>query len=164
MCHTVDKFDSSVRLFRPVRVTAPVVWERSLRRAVNPRGEVAVEITEVNVFLAGEAKLKAFVSLVFDGCFMINDVKVIDGRNGLFVSMPSRRKKSGQFKDVAHPLNQETRDWIESAVLEEYRRITEEQSGDEDCVSQSSGRVGASSPAAPSDGLHQIAAAPISSR
>lgn len=124
-----------------------------------------MEITEVNVFLAGEPKLKAFVSLVFDGCFMINDVKVIDGRNGLFVSMPSRRKKSGQFKDVAHPLNQETRDWIESAVLDEYRRIADGQGGDGDADSEpTSEKREAGGSVAPSDGLHQIAAAPASSR
>ena len=129
-----------------------------------------MEITEVNVFLAGEPKLKAFVSLVFDGCFMINDVKVIDGRNGLFVSMPSRRKKSGQFKDVAHPLNQETRDWIESAVLDEYRRIADGQDAEgegaegPDAGEQSAKGRDTGGASAPTDGLHQIAAAPISSR
>ena len=118
-----------------------------------------MEITEVNVFLAGEPKLKAFVSLVFDGCFMINDVKVIDGRNGLFVSMPSRRKKSGQFKDVAHPLNQETRDWIETAVLDEYRRIAvEDEDGEVEEATPDSGG------GARAEGRHPIAAAPISSR
>lgn len=119
-----------------------------------------MEITEVNVFLAGEPKLKAFVSLVFDGCFMINDVKVIDGRNGLFVSMPSRRKKSGQFKDVAHPLNQRTRDWIEEAILDEYRRVSEEQP---QCTSTGT-KVDGGGSAAPENGLRQIAAAPVSSR
>ena len=119
-----------------------------------------MEITEVNVFLAGEPKLKAFVSLVFDGCFMINDVKVIDGRNGLFVSMPSRRKKSGQFKDVAHPLNQATRDWIETAVLDEYRRIADEKADEAESLTPADGG-GAATPA---EGLHQIAAAPVSSR
>ncbi len=82
-----------------------------------------MEITEVSVFLAGEEKLKAFVSVVLDGCFMINDIKVIQGKSGLFISMPSRRKKNGEFKDVAHPLNQDTRVWIEDIILAEYEKV-----------------------------------------
>ena len=74
-----------------------------------------MEITEVKVFPIQEEKLRAFVSIVFDHCFMVNDIKVIRGRDGLFVSMPSRRKKNGDFKDVAHPLNNDTRSWIEQA-------------------------------------------------
>ncbi len=80
-----------------------------------------MKITEVKVFPVEEEKLKAFVSIVFDGCFMVNDIKVIRGRDGLFISMPSRRKKNGKFKDVAHPLNNETRRMIEDQILEEYR-------------------------------------------
>lgn len=80
-----------------------------------------MEITEVRVFPVQEEKLKAFVSIVLDRCFMVNDIKVIQGKDGLFISMPSRRKKNGEFKDVAHPLNQETRRWVEDRILGEYR-------------------------------------------
>jgi stage V sporulation protein G len=79
-----------------------------------------MEVTEIKVFPVEEEKLKAFVSIVFDHCFMVNDIKVIKGRDGLFISMPSRRKKNGKFKDVAHPLNNETRQMIEGMVLKEY--------------------------------------------
>lgn len=79
-----------------------------------------MEITEIKVFPVDEEKLKAFVSIVFDRCFMVNDIKVIQGREGLFISMPSRRKRNGKFKDVAHPLNNETRRMIEDQVLAEY--------------------------------------------
>lgn len=82
-----------------------------------------MEITEVKVFLVDEEKLKAFVSIVLDQCFMVNDIKVIQGRDGLFISMPSRKKKNGEFKDVAHPLNNETRRRIEIRILDEYRRV-----------------------------------------
>jgi stage V sporulation protein G len=82
-----------------------------------------MEITEVKVFPIQEEKLKAFVSIVFDHCFMVNDIKIIQGREGLFISMPSRKKKNGEFKDVAHPLNNETRRMIEEKVLGEYERI-----------------------------------------
>jgi stage V sporulation protein G len=84
-----------------------------------------VEITEVRVYPVQEEKLKAFVSVVFDRCFMVNDIKVIQGKEGLFISMPSRRKKNGEFKDVAHPLNQETRRWVEERILGEYRAALE---------------------------------------
>lgn len=81
-----------------------------------------MEITEVKVFPIQEEKLKAFVSIVFDQCFMVNDIKIIQGKDGLFISMPSRKKKNGEFKDVAHPLNNETRRMIEDRVLAEYGR------------------------------------------
>ncbi len=85
-----------------------------------------MEITEVKVFPIQEEKLKAFVSIVFDQCFMVNDIKIIQGRDGLFNSMPSRKKKNGEFKDVAHPLNNETRRVIEEKVLAEYDRALQE--------------------------------------
>ncbi len=81
-----------------------------------------MRVTEVKVFPVAEEKLKAFVSVVFDSCFMVNDIKVIQGRDGLFISMPSRRKKNGRFKDVAHPLNNATRQMIEESVLAQYER------------------------------------------
>ena len=79
-----------------------------------------MEITEVKVFPIQEEKLRAFVSIVIDRCFMVNDIKVIQGRDGLFISMPSRRKKNGDFKDIAHPLNNDTRRMIEERILTEY--------------------------------------------
>src|SRR6187549_2271106 len=89
-----------------------------------------MEITEVKVFPIQEEKLKAFVSIVFDHCFMVNDIKIIQGREGLFISMPSRKKKNGEFKDVAHPLNNETRRMIEEKVLGEYHRVLAERGED----------------------------------
>lgn len=90
-----------------------------------------MEITEVKVFQVGEEKLKAFVSIVIDRCFMVNDIRVIQGREGLFISMPSRRKRSGEFKDIAHPLNNPTRKMIEDRILAEYRKVVEGRTGDE---------------------------------
>lgn len=68
-----------------------------------------------------EEKLRAYVSVVLDGCFMINDIKVVSGRDGLFISMPSRKRKNGEYRDVAHPLNQETRRRFEERILAEYQ-------------------------------------------
>jgi stage V sporulation protein G len=85
-----------------------------------------MNITQVKVFPVNEEKLKAYVSIVFDSCFLVSDLKIIQGPNGLFISMPSKRKKNGEFKDVAHPLNNETRRMIEDKVLAEYDRVREE--------------------------------------
>lgn len=82
-----------------------------------------MNITQVKVFPVNEEKLKAYVSIVIDGCFLVSDLKIIQGPNGLFISMPSKRKKNGEFKDVAHPLNRETREMLEKHVLAEYERV-----------------------------------------
>lgn len=79
-----------------------------------------MEITEVNVFPVNEERLKAYVTITIDNAFVVRDLKVINGNGGLFVAMPSKKRKDGQFKDIAHPLNQETRDIIEKAVFEAY--------------------------------------------
>jgi len=68
-----------------------------------------MEITEVRVFPVNEDKLKAYATITFDRCFVVRDLKVIQGNNGLFVAMPSNKRKDGTFKDTAHPLNTETR-------------------------------------------------------
>ncbi len=81
-----------------------------------------MKITEVKVFPVGEERLKAFATITFDDCFIVRDVKVINGNGGLFVAMPSKRRKDGTFRDMAHPLNSETREKIESAVIDAYHR------------------------------------------
>jgi len=85
-----------------------------------------MEITQVKVFPVEEERLKAYVSIVIDDCFLVSDLKVIQGPNGVFVSMPSKRKKNGEFKDIAHPLNRETRERMERRILSEYERIRTE--------------------------------------
>ena len=81
-----------------------------------------MDITEIKVHPVDQEKLKAYVSIVLDDCFLVSDIKIISGPSGLFVSMPSKRKKTGEFKDVAHPLNRETRQWMEQRILGEYDR------------------------------------------
>ena len=84
-----------------------------------------MEITEVKVYpVQDEGRLRAYATVVFDNCFIIRDLKVIEGTTkGLFVSMPSRRRKDGTFRDVVHPLNSETRDMIEKVIVAEYNTI-----------------------------------------
>jgi len=81
-----------------------------------------MEITDVKVIPVDDEKLKAFVSIVFDACFVVTDVKVIHGPKGLFVSMPSKKRKDGTFKDIAHPLNNQMRQYLEEKVLTVYRQ------------------------------------------
>ncbi|HTP50562.1 MAG TPA: septation regulator SpoVG [Anaeromyxobacteraceae bacterium] len=84
-----------------------------------------MEITEVRVFPVNEDKLKAYVTITLDHCFVVRDLKVIQGTTGLFVAMPAKRRKDGSFKDIAHPLNAETRDRMERVILAEYERETQ---------------------------------------
>ncbi len=84
-----------------------------------------MQITEVRLTLRTEDRLKAFVSITFDDAFVVRGLKVIEGNSDLFVAMPSRRRKDGEFRDIAHPINNETRDMIEKAVLDEYTRQLE---------------------------------------
>ena len=79
-----------------------------------------MEITEVRVYPVDEEKLKAYVTVTLDGCFVVRDLKVIQSATGLFVAMPAKRRKDGTFKDVAHPLNAETRERFERAILAAY--------------------------------------------
>jgi stage V sporulation protein G len=82
-----------------------------------------MEITQVRVFPVEEEKLKAFVSVIFDDCFVVSDIKIIEGNNGLFISMPSKKRKNGTFRDIAHPLNNETRRQIEEHIIRKYREV-----------------------------------------
>jgi stage V sporulation protein G len=80
-----------------------------------------MKITEVRVYpVLSEGKLKAYASVVFDNDFVVREVKIIEGVDGLFMSMPSRKKRDGAYKDIAHPLNNKMRCELENAVLEAY--------------------------------------------
>ena len=77
-----------------------------------------MNITEVKVYPAKEnGKLKAYATIVFEDAFIVRDLKIIEGEKGMFVSMPSRRRKDGTFRDIAHPLNSDVRRMIEESVL-----------------------------------------------
>jgi stage V sporulation protein G len=87
----------------------------------------AVQITEVRIYLvSNNDKLKAFANVTFDDCFLVGGLRVISGTNGLFVSYPSRKLKNGTFKDIVHPLNNDTRKLIEDKVLAAYEEKLKE--------------------------------------
>jgi stage V sporulation protein G len=81
-----------------------------------------MNITEIKIFPVNEDRLKAYVTIVIDNCFVVRDLKVIVGNTGLFVAMPSKKRKDGQFKDIAHPLDQKTREDLEKLIFAEYEK------------------------------------------
>ena len=83
-----------------------------------------MKITDVRIRkVQEEGKMKAIVSVTFDDEFVVHDIKIIDGQNGLFVAMPSRKMPDGEFRDIAHPINAETRQKIQDAIFEEYDKV-----------------------------------------
>lgn len=86
-----------------------------------------MEITDVRVRkINKEGKMKAVVSITLDGDFVVHDIKVIEGEKGLFIAMPSRKAGDGEYRDIAHPINSETRQRIQDIILENYRNMSEE--------------------------------------
>jgi len=93
------------------------------------KGGETMQITDVRVRkINSEGKMKAIVSVTFDDCFVVHDIKIIDGQNGPFIAMPSRKMPDGEFKDIAHPINSETRAMIQDAVFVSYEeKLAEEE-------------------------------------
>lgn len=87
-----------------------------------------MNITEVRVRLVKkeEGKLKAVASITIDGCFVVHDVKIIEGAEGCFIAMPSKRTPDGEYKDIVHPLDSETRSQISKTVLAEFEKVKAE--------------------------------------
>ena len=80
-----------------------------------------MQITDVRIRkVEGEGKLKAYVTVTFDDCFVVHNVKIIEGTSGLFIAMPSRKAADGEYRDIAHPINSDTRERIQSIILQKY--------------------------------------------
>jgi len=89
-----------------------------------------VKITDVRVRkIAKEGKMKAIVSITIDDEFVVHDIKVIEGEKGLFIAMPSKKATDGEYRDIAHPINSETRERIQSIILESYEKALSEPDG-----------------------------------
>ncbi len=87
-----------------------------------------MNITDVRVRkMTKEGKMKAVVSITIDDVFVVHDIKVIDGEKGLFIAMPSRKSTDGEYRDIAHPINSETRDYIQKIILESYEKSLQEE-------------------------------------
>ena len=86
-----------------------------------------MKITDVRILkVAKEGKMKAVVSITIDEEFVVNDIKVIEGEKGLFIAMPSRKASDGEYRDIAHPINSATRDFIQKMILEKYEETVTE--------------------------------------
>ena len=80
-----------------------------------------MEITDIRVRqMTNDAKMRAVVSVTFDNCFVVHDIKIIEGTDKLFIAMPSRKTPDNEFKDIAHPINPEMRDSLSASILEKY--------------------------------------------
>ncbi len=91
-------------------------------------GEAGVKVTDVRIRkVTDEGKMKAIVSVTFDDEFVVHDIKIIEGQNGLFIAMPSRKMADGEFRDIAHPINSETRSRIQEAIFKEYEKSISEE-------------------------------------
>ncbi|MBQ0166668.1 MAG: septation regulator SpoVG [Treponema sp.] len=92
-----------------------------------------MQITEIRIRkVEAEGKLKAYVTLTFDNCFVVHNVKIIEGKTGLFIAMPSRKTSSGDYKDVAHPISPEFRTELQDKILAEYEAGHFEEAGASD--------------------------------
>ena len=91
-----------------------------------------MKITDVRVRkITKEGKMKAVVSITIDNEFVVHDIKVIEGEKGLFIAMPSKKATDGEYRDIAHPINSETREGIQKIILESYERALSEPDGAE---------------------------------
>ena len=91
-----------------------------------------MQITDVRVRkVTKEGKKRAVVSITIDDVFVVHDIKVIEGEKGLFIAMPSRKASDGEYRDIAHPINSETRDKIQSLILEKYQEVASESEDEE---------------------------------
>ncbi len=95
-----------------------------------------MEITDIRIRqIAQEGKMKAVVSVTFDNCFVVHDIKIIEGQDKLFIAMPSRKTPENEFKDIAHPINMEMREEMQSRIIDKYESaLVQEQIGDVDIV------------------------------
>ncbi len=86
-----------------------------------------MEITDIRIRkMDGDSKMKAIASITIDEEFVIHDIKVVDGEKGLFIAMPSKKTAEGEYRDIAHPIKTETRNRIQSMILDKYRQETAE--------------------------------------
>ena len=87
-----------------------------------------LQITDVRIRkIAADGKMRAIVSITIDNEFVVHDIKIIEGLNGLFIAMPSRKTPAGDFRDIAHPINTDTRERIQTSILEAYEKVKSEE-------------------------------------
>ena len=117
---------SAQRLHTQMSYTSRMVRKKDPARSLDTRqkitlGEKHMQITDVRVRkVTKEGKMKAIVSITLDNEFVVHDIKVIEGEKGVFIAMPSRKAADGEYRDIAHPINSDTRDKIQNIILAKY--------------------------------------------
>jgi len=109
-------FKKSSTIYTYICITSVPGLELTLNGGYN------MEITDIRIRqMTHDEKMKAVVSVTFDNCFVVHDIKIIDGQDRLFIAMPSRKTPDNEYKDIAHPINMETRELLQSRILEKYQ-------------------------------------------
>ncbi|MDO9514137.1 MAG: septation regulator SpoVG [Elusimicrobiota bacterium] len=98
-----------------------------------------MEITDVRIFIREDGKMKAFAAVTFDASFVVHNIRVLDGSNGFFVSMPSKKRKDGKYQDVAHPITTEMRQRLDKVIIEKYKQVAAEKAAEVPPPAPSSG-------------------------
>ena len=106
-----------------------VTLAENIEISINVKAVLIMEITDIRVRkINSESKMKAVVSITIDNEFVVHDIKIIEGEKGLFIAMPSKKSTDGEYRDIAHPINSETRDKLQQTILEKYEEsLTEEE-------------------------------------
>ena len=95
---------------------------------VRVKGVIQMQITDIRIrSVEKEGKMKAVVSITIDDEFVVHDIKIIEGEKGMFIAMPSRKAADGEYRDIAHPINSETREKIQGIILQKYEQVLAEE-------------------------------------
>jgi stage V sporulation protein G len=107
----------------------PPTAAKKVKSAKNVGGRgVYMDITDIRIRrVNADGKLKAYVTVTFDECFVVHNVKIIEGKTGTFIAMPSRKTKTGEYKDVAHPINPEFRSLLQARILDAFGNLSEDE-------------------------------------
>ncbi|NBG89062.1 septation regulator SpoVG [Isachenkonia alkalipeptolytica] len=99
-----------------------------------------MKVTDVRIRkITSEGKMKAVVSVTFDDQFVVHDIKIIEGQNGPFIAMPSRKMGEGDFRDIAHPINSDTRGMIQEAIFERYEELEAQEAAEAEAKAEAMG-------------------------
>ena len=97
-----------------------------------------MQITDIRVrMVSADSKMRAVVSVTFDDCFVVHDIKVIEGEKGLFIAMPSRKASDGEYRDIAHPINSETRNEIQDIILRKFEEMIAQEEAEAEAATYS---------------------------
>ena len=105
-----------------------IVYRQNKTSSTTEGGLLKMEITDIRIRkVEAEGKMRAVVSVTFDNEFVVHDIKIIESQGGLFIAMPSRKTPTGEFRDIAHPINADARNKVQNTILEKYQSMLAEE-------------------------------------